>query len=77
MPKLPSVKGHEVLRVLLKAGFYIHHQRGSHARLFHSQRTDLRITVPIHSKDLPERTLRAILKQADLTEEDFLNLLKS
>jgi len=76
MSTLPTLKSHAVLRVLLKAGFYIHHQTGSHARLFHKDRAELRVTMPIHNKDLPEKTLRRILKQADLTVEEFLKLLK-
>jgi predicted RNA binding protein YcfA (HicA-like mRNA interferase family) len=76
MPKIPSLSGQEILRVLLKAGFYIHHQSGSHARLFHNQRRELRVTIPIHNKDLPEKTLRSILKQADIKEADFFKLIK-
>ncbi len=64
------------MRALLKGGFYIHHQRGSHARLFHETRSELKVTVPIHNKSLPEKTLRSILKQADLTEKELLLLLK-
>ncbi len=75
MSKLPTLKGQEVLKALLKSGFYIHHQKGSHARLFHTSRPELRVTIAIHNKDLPEKTLRAILKQADLTEEVFIKLL--
>lgn len=77
MTKIPSLNGREVLRVLVKAGFYVHHQSGSHARLFHKQRPELRVTIPIHTKDLPEKTLRSILKQADIKEDEFLILLKS
>jgi predicted RNA binding protein YcfA (HicA-like mRNA interferase family) len=76
MSSLPGVKGREVLRALLKGGFYIHHQRGSHARLFHKDKLKLRVTLPVHNRDLPESILRRILKQADLTEEEFLALLK-
>ena len=76
MPTLPTLKGREVLQALLKSDFYVHHQRGSHVRLFHKTRFELRITAPIHNKDLPEKTLRSILKQSDLTEEEFLKLLK-
>ena len=72
---LPVLKPKEVLRALLKAGFYIHHQTGSHARLFHKERSELRVTIPIHSKDLPVKTLHRILKQADLTPEEFKELL--
>jgi len=76
MPKIPSLSGREILRILLKADFYIHHQSGSHARLFHKQRSELHVTIPIHDKDLPEKTLRSILKQADIKEATFLKLLK-
>jgi len=77
MPKLPVLKGKEVLVALTstKGGFFVDHQRGSHVRLKHITKKYLRITIPIHNKDLPDRTLRRILKQADLLEEEFLNLL--
>jgi predicted RNA binding protein YcfA (HicA-like mRNA interferase family) len=77
MPKLPILKGKQVLEALVstRGGFFIHHQRGSHARLEHATRKNLRLTVPIHGKDLPERTLRRILKQAGLSEEEFIRLL--
>jgi predicted RNA binding protein YcfA (HicA-like mRNA interferase family) len=77
MPKLPVLKGKEVLAALTstKGGFFVHHQHGSHARLKHITKKNLRITIPIHSKDLPDRTLRRVIKQADMTEEEFLKLL--
>jgi predicted RNA binding protein YcfA (HicA-like mRNA interferase family) len=77
MSKLPRVNVREVLQILIKTNFYIHHQLGSDARLFHSQRTELRVTIPIHNKTLPEKTLRSILKQADIKEEEFIKLLKT
>jgi len=73
--KLPVLKAKEVVRLLLRAGFYVHHQTGSHARLLHEDRPELRVTVPIHSKDVPPSLLKRILKQADLSEEEFLELL--
>lgn len=77
MPKLPILKGKQVLDALTSSGggFYVHHQRGSHVRLKHSFKKNLRITIPVHNKDLPERTLRRILKQANLSDEEFLQLL--
>jgi predicted RNA binding protein YcfA (HicA-like mRNA interferase family) len=77
MPKLPILKGKQVLDTLIstKGGFFIHHQRGSHARLKHTTKKNLSVTIPIHSNDLPERTLRRILKQAGLTDEEFIKLL--
>jgi len=73
--KLPVLKAQEVVRALLRGGFYIHHQAGSHARLLHRTRPELRVTVPIHSKDIPPSLLRRILKQAGLTDDEFAKLV--
>jgi len=75
-PKLPVLKPKEVIAALLRAGFYVHHQKGSHARLLHRTKAGLHVTVPIHSKDIPPSLLKhRILKQANLSEEEFLELL--
>jgi predicted RNA binding protein YcfA (HicA-like mRNA interferase family) len=74
--KLPILKPKAVLRTLLRAGFYIHHQSGSHAQLRHLVKTHLRVTVPRHDRfDLPRPVLRSILQQAELTAEEFIALL--
>ena len=75
MPRLPVLKPKQVLRALKSAGFYVHHQRGSHARLFSRTRPELHVTIPMYNKDLPEKTLRAILRQAELSVEEFIELL--
>lgn len=62
----------EVLRKLLKAGFVERRQSGSHKILKHP---DGRQTyVAMHTKDIPVGTLRSILKQANLTEQEFKDL---
>ena len=73
--KLPVLKPKEVVRALERGGFSIHHQTGSHARLIHSARLELRVTIPIHNRDLQPSLLKRILKQASLTDEEFLALL--
>lgn len=61
----------ETLAKLLKLGFQVKRQSGSHIVLRHP---DGRQTyVSMHPGDLPTGTFRKILKQADLTEEDFKN----
>ena len=76
MAKLPVLKPRQVIAALERAGFYVHHQRGSHARLLHRTRAELHVTIPIHNKDVPPSLLKQrILKQAQLTEEQFLALL--
>jgi predicted RNA binding protein YcfA (HicA-like mRNA interferase family) len=73
--RLPSVRPREVVAALGRAGFSIHHQTGSHAVLRHDSDGSLRVTVPMHGGDLKRGTLRAILRQADLSPDDFVRLL--
>lgn len=75
MSKLPVLRAREVIGALLRAGFIIHHQKGSHVRL-RSQTTPTRnITVPSHNGDVPTGTLRRILEQADISVDDFIGLI--
>ena len=73
MTKLPSVTPKKLVKVLRKQGFYISRQTGSHVRLLHSD--GRATTVAMHNRDLPKGTLRAILKQADISVEDFIKFL--
>jgi predicted RNA binding protein YcfA (HicA-like mRNA interferase family) len=74
-PQLPVPKPREVIRALQRAGFCIHHQTGSHVQIKHTQKPWLRITVPYHRKDLPKLIIRSIIRQAELTVQEFLDLL--
>lgn len=74
MRQLPTVKPKEVLGALQKAGFIIHHVKGSHYTLKHPE-TGRRVTVPYHRKDMKPGTLDSIIKQSGLTREEFLELL--
>jgi predicted RNA binding protein YcfA (HicA-like mRNA interferase family) len=65
-------KAKEVLQRLQRVGFIIRRQSGSHVVLRHP---DGRQTyVAMHTKDVPTGTLRSILKQAEMTEEEFRKL---
>ena len=55
-------------------GYEVDHQRGSHVVLRHKEPPHKRITVPLH-KEIAKGTLRAILREAGLTVEEFLELL--
>jgi predicted RNA binding protein YcfA (HicA-like mRNA interferase family) len=69
---LPLVSGRKVVIALQRAGYYIRRQRGSHIRLYHQQR--LPVTVPDH-KEIDRRTLKSILRTANITTEEFIELL--
>ncbi len=74
MMKLPrNVKGKELIRALTKLGFHKAGSRGSHVRLAH---VDGRWTqVAVHPKPIPHGTLRAILRQAELTVDQLIEAL--
>ncbi len=57
--KLPVLKAKEVVHILGRAGFFIHHQSGSHVQMKHRLKPELRITIPMHSGDLPPSVLRS------------------
>lgn len=75
MPKLPVLSGREVIRALQKVGFLIHHQTGSHVILKQTDLPHLRLSVPDH-KVIKRGLLRAIIREAGLTREQFELLLK-
>lgn len=75
MPRLPRINSGRLLRVLVRSGFYIHHQTGSHANLRHAQKAHLHVVIPRHAGDLAPKTLKSILAQAELTVEEFIRLL--
>lgn len=73
MSRLPRISGRQCIAALGRAGFEIRRQRGSHVVL---RRHDpfAQVVVPDHS-ELDRGTLRAILRQADLSVERLLELL--
>ncbi len=75
MAKLPVLKANKLVRALERAGFHIIRQRGSHVRLKHP---DGRVvTVPVHSgQDVGRGLLRKILRDAELTREEFVILVE-
>lgn len=75
MQKLPKLSGPEVVKALLKAGFVSKRHKGSHTILIkETKQSKIGVVVPLHN-ELKFGTLKGILKQADIREEDFLMLL--
>lgn len=72
--KLVPVKGPEVLRKLQRAGFVIARTQSTMYQLKHPQTG--RVTyLHLHGRrEIPLGTLRAILRQAGLTVEEFNRL---
>jgi len=74
MSKLPQIKPKEIQKVLIKLGFIARSGKGSHVVFKHAD--GRRTVVPIHNYPVRTGTLRAILKQIDLTTDEFLELFK-
>lgn len=72
MSKLPILSGKQVIKILQKIGYYIRDQKGSHVHLRHPIRPPL--TIPNH-REVARGTLREIIKQAGLSNDDFQKLI--
>lgn len=74
MNRLPLISGRECVQALKKTGFYFKREEGSHI-ILRRDNPFAQVVVPDH-KELDRGTLRAIIRQAGLKVDDFLNLLK-
>jgi len=73
--KIPALKPSQILKGLVKAGFFIQRQSGSHVRLKHPQKTEA-LTIARHDRfEFSHVITQRILKRADISEEEFLDLL--
>ena len=68
MPKLPVLSGAEVVKMLERLAFEQVRQRGSHVIM---RRGSAGTVVPLH-KELKTGTLAGIIRQAGLTQDEFL-----
>ena len=74
MPKLPVVSGYDTVKAFSTIGYLPDHQTGSHMVLRHKDSPHRRLTIPNH-RELSKGTLKAIIKQAGLTVEEFESIL--
>ena len=73
---LPVVSGRQAIKALTKAGFEVAGRKGSHVKL--KKRVDDKVfvvIVPDHA-ELARGTMKSILRQANVTREEFLKLLE-
>jgi len=70
-----DVSGQELVKVLLRVGFVVNRQRGSHIILRRGN-PFARVVVPDHNQVRP-RTLRQTLNEAQLTVEHLLELRRA
>ena len=74
-PKLPVVSGHQLIRALEQNGYGVVRQRGSHVRLRDDAKPEHPpLTIP-HHKTIKPGLLRKILRDVDLTIDEFVAVL--
>ena len=74
MVKLAGFNYRTIIKKLKKSDFkFLRNAAGSH-EIWYNQDTNLYTTIPNHSGDIPEGTLRAIVKQAGIDPNEFLKL---
>jgi predicted RNA binding protein YcfA (HicA-like mRNA interferase family) len=71
MGKLAGFKYRDVIRRLKQLGFEFKRQAAGSHEIWFNQSSNQHTTIPNHPGDMPEGTLRAILKQAGIKPEDF------
>jgi predicted RNA binding protein YcfA (HicA-like mRNA interferase family) len=72
MGRLAGFRYKEIVRKLKARGFEFDRQAAGSHEIWFSAGANRYTTVPNHPGDMPEGTLRAILKQAGIEPEDFL-----
>ena len=72
MPKLPHVSGAEIQRALERLGFQKARQSGSHVVM---KRDSNGCVVPMHG-EVKIGTLAGLLRQAEVTPEEFMLALR-
>jgi predicted RNA binding protein YcfA (HicA-like mRNA interferase family) len=73
MPKLPHVSGAEIQSALERLGFRKVRQSGSHVIM---KRGSMGCVVPMHG-DVKVGTLAGVLRQAEVSVEEFVQALAS
>ena len=71
MPRLPRTSGRRIVRALERLGFMHVRTKGSHAVMVRTDAHGKRVcVVPLHS-EVAIGTLRAVLRQANVSHDDF------
>ena len=74
MGRLGGFRYREIARRLRALGFEFHRQAAGSHEIWFSPASGRYTTIPNHSGDMPEGTLRAILKQAAVDVDAFLRI---
>ena len=74
MGRLAGFRYRQVTQRLKRLGFEFNRQAAGSHEIWCNPETGRLTTIPNHPGDVPEGTLRAILKQANVSVADFLTV---
>ena len=74
MGRLAGFKYREIVQRLKSLGFQFDRQAAGSHEIWVNPSSHRYTTIPNHPGDMPEGTLRAILKQAGISQDEFLNV---
>ncbi|OQY14398.1 MAG: addiction module toxin, HicA family [Desulfobacterium sp. 4572_20] len=72
MGRLAGFRYRDIVKRLKAVGFEFDRQAAGSHEIWYNKQTNHYTTIPNHPGDMPEGTLRAILKQAGISPEAFL-----
>jgi len=73
-PRLPRITSKDLVRVLKKRGFERVRSSGSHH--IYRDENQVRVTVPVHAgKTIHPRIIKRIIREIEITIEEFIKLL--
>ncbi len=72
MGRLAGFNYRQLIKRLKRSGFVFDRQAAGSHEIWYNSQTDRYTTVPNHPGDIPEGTLKAILKQAGIPTDEFL-----
>jgi predicted RNA binding protein YcfA (HicA-like mRNA interferase family) len=72
MGRLSGFKYREIVKRLRRSGFEFDRQAAGSHEIWYNHKSGRYTTLPNHPGDMPEGTLRAILREAGINPDDFL-----
>ena len=75
MSKLPIISSKDMARILESIGFSEVRQKGSHK--VYSHRDGRTVVVPSHRDDLGRGLIRTLLREIEITVDDYIKLKKN
>ncbi len=72
MGRLAGFRYREIVRRLKKSGYKFDRQAAGSHEIWFKAATNRYTTIPNHPGDMPEGTMRAILRQAGVSIDEFL-----